>query len=369
MVLLCTIALILSIILCVHAFSGRGLIGCGAGSSCSQVLGSRWSFLFGLVPVSGLAVCIYCILIACLLLLDAAGTDSALRGLLRGVILAGAAAVLGSAVWFITAQKVLIHAFCPYCMTTHIIGVIFALSIIFHEFAAGGRGKALLCIAAGLCAAGILAGTQLITTPRTAYDDGSVTEALPLPDPHSLPTVGDPDAEHCITLLYDYRCSHCRRLHKMLPELVERFGGRVSFVLCPTPLSLECNPYVPEGVDVFQGSCTLAKTALALWRCSPEAFWAYDSWLFEENPRGQWKPRETEDAVAMAAELIGAERLRERLADEWINVYLSRDFELFGRTSSDGRAALPRLVCGKRWLVPDADDADGLASLVNKLIN
>ncbi len=371
MVSLCAIALALSTVLTIHAFSGRGLIGCGAASNCGQVLGSRWSLLFGIIPVSGLALCTYSILLASLLLVDSKGTDGALRKLLRSIILAAAAAVLGSAVWFIIAQKTLIHAFCPYCMTTHTIGLLLAVSVIAHEIRsrdAGSRAHRLVCIAAGVCAAAVLAGVQLLTTPRTAYDDGVAVEELPLPDPHTLPVIGSPDAEHCIALLYDYRCAHCRRLHRMLPDLVAESGGRVAFVLCPTPLSRECNPYVPDGVDLFQGSCTLARTALALWRCDADAFRAYDLWLWGEGSTGQWKARTAGEAVSKAAELVGKARLEESLADEWIDTYLSKDFELFGRTSTDGVAALPRLVYGQRWLVPDADDAEGLASLVERLI-
>ncbi len=371
MVSLCAIALALSTVLTVHAFSGRALIGCGAASSCGQVLGSRWSLLFGIIPVSGLALCLYSILLASLLLVDSKGTDESLRKLLRSIILTAAAAILGSAVWFIIAQKTLIHAFCPYCMTTHLIGLLFASSVIAHEIRSRDEGRGahrLVCIAAGLCAAALLAGVQLLTTPRTAYDDGVAVEELPLPDPHTLPVIGSPDAEHCVALLYDYRCAHCRRVHGMLPELVAKFGGRVAFVLCPTPLSRECNPYVPDGVDLFRGSCTLARTALALWRCDADAFRAYDLWLWGEGSPGQWKARSAEDAVSKATELVGGARLEESLADEWIDTYLSKDFELFGRTSTDGVAALPRLVYGQRWLVPDADDADGLASLVERLI-
>ena len=46
------------------------------------------------------------------------------------LILVGAAA--GSAVWFTAIQKWSVGAFCPYCMTTHTIGVVLAVLVIWR---------------------------------------------------------------------------------------------------------------------------------------------------------------------------------------------------------------------------------------------
>ena len=50
MVALAAIVLLLSIVLSVHSISGHGLIGCSQGTNCNAVLGSKWSFLFGIIP-------------------------------------------------------------------------------------------------------------------------------------------------------------------------------------------------------------------------------------------------------------------------------------------------------------------------------
>lgn len=368
MVLLGTIALVLSFILCIHALSGHGLIGCTAGTSCNQVLGSRWSFLFGVVPVSGLATLVYLVLFVCVLFRDSLAEDPSFQRLVDSVTLVGAGAVIGSAAWFIWLQKNFIRAFCPYCMSAHVLGIIFSILVIVRLLRRPkvlGKSLLLLC---GFLAAAALAATQLLTTPRTAYERGFVPEALPQSDPHQLPSYGNPDAGTVVTLLFDYRCSHCQRIHGMLPQLAEALGDDVVIVTCPVPLSLACNPYVRAAEDRFPGSCELARYALAIWRTDRNAFAEFDRWLFAEQEGRGWYPREPEEARVKAESLIGAQRLSKALEDPWIGDYMSEVMELFGRTSSAEKAAIPRFICGGGWLVPDADDVEGLAGLVKGMI-
>src|SRR3569833_1792027 len=59
MLSLILIALSLSAYLSWHFLSGNTVIGCGGGSSCDDVLNSRWSAVGGSLPVSGLAAGAY----------------------------------------------------------------------------------------------------------------------------------------------------------------------------------------------------------------------------------------------------------------------------------------------------------------------
>ncbi|MCQ2144757.1 MAG: thioredoxin domain-containing protein [Bacteroidales bacterium] len=369
MVLIGAIVLVLSAILCVHAFSGHGLIGCSAGSSCNQVLGSRWSFVMGLVPVSGLAVIAYIVFLVTLLSVDSFKDDPAFESLLWKGIIVVCGAIMGSAVWFIWLQKNMIRAFCPYCMSAHLLGVVTTLLTLTYVIKFGIMKKwwhAALCFAAGILLAGGLAAFQLATTPRTAYERGFIPEELPLRDADELPSVGDPAAQKVVTLLFDYQCSHCQRVHSMLPQLVENLGGEVVFVTCPTPLSSACNPYVPSGEDRFAGSCDLMRIALATWLVDRSAFSVLDEWLFTPGERG-WYPRKVADAMEYAASLIGEDALKKSMTDPWINDYLADILEVFGRTSTDSMAAIPRFICGNSWVVPDADDVDGLTQIIRQL--
>lgn len=365
--LLSAVALVLSAVLCIHALSGRGLIGCSAGTSCNEVLGSRWSFLGGIIPVSGLAVICYVAMAVCLLCRRSLDADPKFSKWLDRGILVLAGAILGAAIWFIWLQKHMIRAFCPYCMTAHICGMILSVILLFRSRERViSRAACLLC---GAALAGALAGLQLLTTPRTAYDRGFIPEELPLPAPQEMPVIGNPDAEFVVTLLFDYRCSHCQKIHPLLEEVADLLDGKVAFVAAPVPISKECNPYVPAGEDRFKGSCELIRYALAVWRSDREAFTPFDKWLFEPGPTGGWYPREPGEAYMEACSLIGEKKLQEALSDPWISDYMSDICEAFGRTSTDGKGAIPRFIYGNKWLVPDADDAPGLASLVESLLH
>jgi len=362
MVLLSAIALVLSTILCIHSLSGRAVIGCAAGTSCNEVLGSRWSFLSGIIPVSGLSVICYAALTFCLLFRRTVDDDPQFTKWVDLGTLVFAGAIIGAAIWFIWLQKNMIRAFCPYCMTAHICGIILSLMLLLRTQVKLARR--IISLLVGVALAACMAGVQLLTTPRSAYERGFIPEALPLPDPYEMPVIGNPSAEITITLLYDYRCSHCQRIHSLLGEVVRKMDGNIAFVLAPVPLSSACNPYIPAGEDRFTGSCELTEYALALWRCDRDAFNIFDAWLFDSTPGTLWHPREPEEAFAKACSLVDEEAFREALEDSWIKDYLLKIYELFGRTSSSEKAAIPRFIFDETYLVPDADDAEELVSLL-----
>ena len=365
MVALVTIVLLLSIILCFHSISGRGLIGCSQGSSCNTVLGSKWSFLFGIIPVSALAAGVWIAFLICLIL-HSRNSDLELQYFLNRILLILSGAVTGSAAWFIWLQSHMIKAFCPYCMTAHILGI--AISVLTVIWCVRQKpGHSLLNIGFGLTIAVALAVVQFATTPLTLAERGFAREPLPELSPRELPVTGDPDAPHVITLLYDWQCSHCRKIHNMLPDVVDILSGKVAFILCPISLSRKCNPLIPQGsTDRFTGSCQLLHIGLALWRTDPIAYSRYEEWYWGDPSKG-WNPPGVEDATAYASDLIGADRLEQAIKDPWIESYMQTVLQIFGRTSSEGRSAVPRFIYNNDWLIPEADDASALASLIVNL--
>ena len=101
------------------------MIGCGGGSPCDLVLSSRWSAVAGVVPVSGLAAGAYLAMLVASFFIGPA-TEAPVRRLAWGAMLVLVGAAAGSAVWFTFVQKWIIGAFCPYCMATHITGLLLA---------------------------------------------------------------------------------------------------------------------------------------------------------------------------------------------------------------------------------------------------
>lgn len=367
MAALAAIVLLLSVVLCIHSISGRGLIGCSQGTDCNLVLGSKWSFLFGIIPVSALAAGVWITFLICLKM-HSSNRDLELQYFLNRILLVLSGAVTGSAAWFIWLQSHMIQAFCPYCMTSHILGIIISiLTVIWCIKQKPGHSVLNICF--GLIIAVGLAVVQFATTPLTLAERGFTREPLPELSAQELPVIGDPDAPHTVSLLFDWQCSHCRQIHNMLPDAVERLSGKVAFVLCPISLSRECNPLVPQtSTDRFAGSCKLLRTGLALWRTDPIAFNRYEEWYWGDPGKG-WNPPGVDEATAYAQDLIGADRLEAAMNDEWIKSYLQTVLQVFGRTSGGGRSAVPRLIYNGNWMIPEADDTAGLVSLIESLID
>lgn len=370
-------AFILCMVMMYHSMTGSHLIGCSSGSSCDSVLGSGWSMVFGLIPVSALAGGLYLAVTICALMLKE------MKEFFWFLVLA-ACVVLPSSAWFIYVMEFKLHAICPYCMATHGVGAVMSILILVHY---AGELKnnpkyAALSACAGVTAAAVLAAVQLTTTPSTRYQSGRTAETLPqfaLGD-EDIPIIGNPDADIVIELMFDYRCTHCRTMHGWLQELVADRAiasdpdKDVAVVLCPTPLSTACNPYLPDvSEDLFKGSCELAKFALALWKADKDAFREFDNWLYESDGKSRWTPRETGQAMEKARALLAAHgsplSLEQALSDPWIESYLSLTLELFGRTTNSESSGIPRLVHGSGWLIPEVSTKEELAVLLRENFN
>ena len=288
------------------------------------------------------------------------------------LLLAGA--IAGSAVWFIAVQKLFIGSFCPYCMATHITGLLLATLVIWQAprqfdnstpaYRVIGNWPAMGMSFVGLILACILAASQVYFKPPAVYRGGESQNALPTIDPHDAPLIGAPDVPYVVTLLYDYKCAHCQKVHSMLEEAIRRSNGKLAIVLCPTPLNPRCNPYVPQEVDEFKDSCELTKIALRVWAAKREAFPAFDHWMFSFESGDCWQPRTLEAATAKAIELVGETKFNTALTDPRIDQYLQNSIRIYGATTLGGNNAVPKFIFGSHWVIPQPNDVDELVSIL-----
>jgi len=352
---LSTLALTLSAYLSWNYLMGGSVIGCGGpgAAGCEQVLNSRWSTVGGVLPVTGLAAGAYLAMLVASLFIGPA-TTAPVRRLAWSALLVLVGAAAGSAVWFTLAQKWILRAFCPYCMAIHTAGLLLAALVIW-------RAPRRVWAFVGLALAGVLAASQAVLPPAPVYRAGESHNDLSAIDAHAAPLVGSPDARHIVKLLFDYQCPHCQQMHFMLNEVVRRYRGQLAFALCPTPLDTQCNPYIPRDADKFKNSCALTKVCLAVWLANREVFGAFELWMFTLESGDRWQPRSLEDARAKAVELVGQAKFEAAWADPWIDRYLQTSVALFGATGSN---AIPKLVFGSRWVIPQPYDADGLVSIL-----
>jgi uncharacterized membrane protein/thiol-disulfide isomerase/thioredoxin len=377
---LSALGLALSAYLGWHYLVGGSVIGCGGGSTCEQVLSSRWSTVAGLLPVSGLAAGTFlAMLVASFFIGPATAAPDRRLAWSAMLVLVGAAA--GSAVWFIILQRWVIGAFCPYCMATHVTGLLLAALVVWRapmqfdgdstdvaapQSAIGtlpAIGRAMI----GLALAGILAACQVVFAPPPVYRAGESQNTRPAIDPHAVPLVGSPDAPYVVTLLFDYKCSHCQKIHSMLDEAIRRYDGKLAFALCPAPLSNQCNPYIARYVEEFKDSCELAKVGLAVWVANREAFVAFDRWMFSPEPGQLWRSRSLDSARAKAVELVGQAKFDAASADPWIDRFMQSSIRIFGDTINPDQSgsAVPKLVFGPRWVTPDPHDANDLLLILH----
>ena len=380
------LVLLLSVILSWHYLKGGSMVGCGGGSPCEQVLNSRWSLLAGVLPVSGLAMGIYLALLVASLFIGSA-TEEPIRRMAWSAMLVLVGSIAGSAVWFTILQKWFIGNFCPYCMTIHITGLLLTALVIWRVITQSNYYSnnipmtnhtmnkkipkntpsyilrpltAMSLSLTGLVLACFLAAFQVIITPSIVYSDGKSQDNLPTIDYHNAPMIGSPNAPFIVTLLFDYQCSHCQKIHFMLEDVVHRYAGKLAFVLCPTPLNTHCNPYVPRDVDAFKNSCELAKIGLAVWFANRKALPAFDNWMFTFESGDSWRPRSLENARAKAVELVGQEKFDAAWINPWIGEYMQNCMRIYGQTLMNGKGGVPKLIFGSRWVIPDTYKANDL---------
>ena len=359
--LLCAACLALAGWMLFHSLTGVQMVGCGAGSGCDSVMGSPWAYVLGGVPVSLPAVVSYLLLGLCIAFLGGESPeDRSLDRILGPMMSILGGAIVGAALWFCYLQLFVLHAFCKYCTLLHLLGCVLA-ALVMGRSVTLSKGR-LGWFAAGLVLAAVFAFVQSRTLPAAAYDTGRTEAALPTFSEGEVPVLGPSDAPEALTLLFDFQCIHCRRLHPVLPELLEKAGGQYRIRLCPVPLSSACNPYIPStGVDRFAGSCPLTRYALAVWFTRPDACEAYwDYLLGGGDEHAAVAPAEAE---ARARAFLG-EDFQTAVKDPRIDAYLRKVEELFGRTSNAEKSGVPRLIHGQKWLVPETDQADELLELI-----
>ena len=383
------LAAILSITLSWHFLSGDQMIGCSGGSPCDQVLQSKWSMLGGILPLSSLAVGVYLALFVSGFYIGP-NTEESVRKLAWKAMLVLVGAVAGSAMWLIIVQKWIIGSFCPYCMTTHISGLILTVLVVWRALKEPAKiiqvtkrnllektssteqlrmfrpFKAIGLFLIGLTLSGLLVAFQIGVAPSEVYKDGESRANIPTLDLKNAPMIGSEDALYKVTMFFDYNCTHCQNLHFMLQEVVNRYEGKLAVVLCPTPLNTKCNPHVPRDVDAFKNSCELAEISLAVWSANREVFADYENWMFTYESGDRWQPRTTEATRAKAIELIGLAKFESALSNPWIGQYIQTSVQFFGQTLQGDKGGIPKLVYGSRWVIPEPEKAEDLISILQK---
>jgi len=396
-----SIALGISVFLAYSSFSGGSVAGCGAGSDCGSVLSSRWAYWFTL-PVSVPAAVFYVLLLAASW---SASPGRGCRSQVRAwtVLIAGAFAVLGAALWFVGLQAMIIGQWCPYCLAAHaagasgallvllaapfvirgkageepllfgvgrrawpaVLGMLSLVPVVVGQFLGTPPGASLATMPSAMAAAPVPApstngtvpggaGPVAVDTPTVAADSGATPDAPKRSRKFSLhngrysfdlyeaPLMGKPEAPHVVVSLFDYTCRHCRLQHGLLKRVQASFGDQLAIVVLPMPLDKACNPLLASTAPDHVNACEYARIGMAVWRTRPEVFAEYEEWFFAPET-----PRPVPEVLAKAAELTGREDFSAATADPWIDEWLKLGRDVF-QTNWDltGRNFLPMVNIG-----------------------
>ncbi len=367
------IALTLSASLAWHSLTAAPLPGCTAGQACDQILSTRWSTVARILPVSGLAAGAYLAMLLASLFLGP-NTPPPDRRLAWSALLILSTAAAAAALWFIALQHFVIHAFCPWCMATHLTALLLFPLTLWQSLQARDVDRPLLprrlttCLPLlGLALAAILATLQLTLTPAPLYSTGQ-SQTATTPDPHTLPLAGSPDAPYLVTLFFDYSCPHCQRLHNMLDDVLAAYHGKLAFALCPAPLNSHCNPYVAQDSPPFKDSCELTKIALAVWLAKPDTLPAFNHWMFAAEPNAPWRPRTPQAATAQAITLVGQSNFTAATQNPALDRLLRTSLTLYSQSLQEGNA-VPKLVYQNRWVIPQPTTPTDLLTLLHQTLN
>ena len=374
---LATLALVLSAIMSWHNLMGGTMAGCGGGSPCEQVLNSSWSRIAGILPVSGLAMGVYLAVIAINFFLGP-GTETPVRRMAWKVLLILMGSIVGSAIWFFILQNWIIGDFCPWCMTAHTTGLLLAVLVIrgaikefevrSHNIPSARYGIKYISgmVLIGLLMSGLLAASQVSFNRSVVYSGGNPRDEMPTIDYEKVPMVGSPDASYIVTLLFDYQCSQCQKVHFMLNEAVRHYNGSLAFALFPAPLNSECNPFIHSNADAFKNSCDLARIGMAVWLADRVAFPVFEDWMFMFESGNNWQPRNLETARGKAIELVGQTKFDAAFSDPWIGQYLQTAIQIYGQTLQNGMGGIPKMIFGPVWVIPQPDNAAGLIRILQQ---
>jgi uncharacterized membrane protein len=340
------------------------VLGCGPGSGCDKVLGSRWSLWLG-QPVSLFALGFYIPFTLCILALSRSRSDS-VRWLPWLMVVACSASLV--MLWFVGLQAIVIKSFCLYCVADHTLGLLAVACLLLYARRSGvrpglARWALSLVLVGGFVAVHLavaptrihvvdIEGPPPFTDPRpTNLPTIESTAAGPsrmvslmngqvLFDIHKIPCLGSPEAEFVIVELFDYTCSHCRSLHPHLHNALERYGDQLAIVTLPVPLNSDCNSHIQITQPVHQDACMYAAYSMAVCAFDREQYPPYHDWLMTAKVTPT-----AEEARARAELIMGTGSVDNALTNRMVQDWLETGSTMYQRGN---RGSIPKLIVGTR---------------------
>ncbi len=326
------------------------------------------------LPVSVPALGVY----LSLLVLTFPASKVAADPLRRRAIFSLAALIVASIAWFGFVQEVIIRHWCKFCLATHFAALAAVICLIVAarrktvegaEQGIGQRGDAAIIGVTAFAGLALLIAGQTFVR-KTLYRVTQVSANPPAAsagtlrlfndqfhlDPDDLPLIGTSVSSNYMISLFDYTCSHCRKLHPLLRNLARAYTGQLAIISLPVPLDAECNPLLKETAEANAHACDYARLGLAVFHTRPSAFSEFDDWMFDSEPTPT-----LEAAREKAGDLVGKSELAAALSSPWVQQQMKTDVDLYIIDSKAIRnARLPQLLFGTAAIAGSIETMDDL---------
>lgn len=402
------------------SLSGEGgTPGCGPDSGCDQVLTSPWAYWLG-IPVSLPGLALYGVFLLSTFSLKMNHLEKARRSLNAQTVCAFS--VLAAAIWFVGVQAFKIRAFCPYCCTAHLlagmasilflakanfigsklsvrlnftrgaaagVGLVAAIALIQILFPKEQSAPEIVDLAANPAPEGnqstaparVIRNESIPDEPKVSIQAADLSQSTiakrisskPLLIPRSnfkmettgLPTLGNLEAPHRITCIFDYTCHHCRNLHGFIRELLVKYDGQFSSLMIPMPLDAKCNRLMKRTPKDHQNACEYAKLCLAVHHVAPEKYDGFDSWLFSNHR----SVKTVATVMKHVQQLVGAEKLQEALQSSTLKEQLESNITAYETTSKTGRkSSMPQTIIGSQVVFGPPPNVEALDKILRQIL-
>jgi uncharacterized membrane protein len=183
-------------------------------------------------------------------------------------------------------------------------------------------------------------------------------------DMGELPLIGSTNAPQVIVSLFDYTCHHCQIMHGQLLEVHKALSNQLAIVSLPVPLDAECNHMINRTHRTASNACNYARLGLAVWRADRLRFPQFDDWMFSRP-----LPPTIMEANTYAANLVGADKLVQALADKWIAERLQKNVTIYHTNFvllQTGQ--MPQLIIGQRVSVGHLNSAPDLLKMLQEYL-
>jgi hypothetical protein len=182
-------------------------------------------------------------------------------------------------------------------------------------------------------------------------------------DPAALPRLGPLENKYVIVELFDYTCTHCRRLHEQLVEARQQLNGQLTIVLVPVPLSQKCNDLMSEENSTSPDACDIAKLSLMIWRLSPDRYEEFHDWMYAYEGD---KPRFFREARRRVVMITTEDALSAIERDSAFDRQIARHVDMYAESADSGADLMPQIMTRYKILSGEFESAAELLAAMKE---